>query len=198
MSHQVDKKKQFSGKYRVRFPREPREQTLLLEGNSGDIPDPHEVVHILYTSRINSEMDQWQELYKIKVNANASHNFSDAVEILLNKPHVVNKRLCGKNILYREHLTHINTLSEEELKRLAERVHCKSISLDIVDIGNFIEEIFSEFDTQPEPELKKLKIISDKGISDYNKDFLVRVAEWLARGTHDLLIAGSRLTAATQ
>ena len=24
-----------------------------------------------------------------------------------------------------------------------------------------------------------------------------RVAEWLARGTHDLLIAGSRLTAAT-
>ena len=25
-----------------------------------------------------------------------------------------------------------------------------------------------------------------------------RVAEWLARGTHDLLIAGSRLTAATQ
>ena len=110
-------------------------------------------------------MDQWQELCRLKANENAQHNFFDAVEILLNKPHVANKRLCGKNILYRERHPSIKSLSEEKLSSVIGRIGDHWPSLNIHKVDSFIKEIFPETDVLLEPDSKKSRTTIDNNYS---------------------------------
>ena len=107
-------------------------------------------------------MNELQEINKLKVNQNAEHNFADAIEILLNKPHVVNKRLCGKNILYRERYPGVKTLSNEQMVHLIERIKYDWKLFDTKLVENFVKQIFSQLEGEPEPDAKKQKVTDEK------------------------------------
>ena len=110
-------------------------------------------------------MDQWQELCRLKANENAPHNFCDAIEILLNKPHVANKRLCGKNILYRERHPSIKSLSKEELSSVIGRIRDNWPLLNIQKVDSFIKEILPDTDVLLEPDSKKSRTTIDNNYS---------------------------------
>lgn len=109
-------------------------------------------------------MGQWQEIISIKTNENALHNFCNAVEILLNKPHVVNKRLCGKNILHRERLLGLTRLTTKQLEILIGEAKRKSQTYDRENIESFVEKIIGSLEVGvcgAGPDAKKFRLTSE-------------------------------------
>ena len=103
-------------------------------------------------------MGQWQQVNKVETNQNASHNFADAVEILLNKPLVVNKRLCGKNVLYREKHPSLRALSYQKLKHVIEITKTHWKRFDVKRVESFVDEIFSQLEGELGSDPKKQKV----------------------------------------
>ena len=87
-------------------------------------------------------MEEWRQLNLLETNKNATNNFIAAVEILINKPHVINKRLCGRNILYRKDFD--QTLNRSEisgfLKQCRECWGQLSVKEGNRDIESFIKK----------------------------------------------------------
>ena len=108
-------------------------------------------------------MDHFVELTSICTNENAPQNFSDVCEILINKPQVMNKRLCGKRILLRQKYISSSPFTSDKLEKWIRRAKTNYEQLLTETGENFISALDCRTDEVSPPDSKKVKLTKPTG-----------------------------------
>ncbi len=115
-------------------------------------------------------MEGWRQINLLETNKNAANNFSAAVEILINKPHVINKRLCGRNILLRKGLSERLNISElttflKQSRECCSKFYGKEVNPDFESFVTKVSDSALENSSTEPKEVslaKKIKLMSGK------------------------------------